>query len=142
MNRWRYAQSAFGPFTAIQKYAWSENDLPKPADFRRKLARSGGISIQDDMFRPQVARVGQPKSYNGILIHGPASRAFRSIEFRDIGFICFAIPYEDYSGWGAVFSVDILISECQNQGDGRGAGGGTSEGGVGPTWKKRPDQQE
>lgn len=142
INRWRYAQSAFGSFTSIQKYCHSPSDLPKPADFRRQLAQSGGISMQGDLLHPHAVRVDELMSYNGILIHGPLSRAFRSPDFREVGFICFAIPYDDYSGWGAIFPVDRLIAECQNQGMGIGQGNAASENLPAPKWKKRPDQEE
>ena len=141
INRWRYAQAAFGSFTAIQKYCRTENDLPKAAEFRKKLARSGGISIQDDLLRPHLAKVGETTAYNGMLIHGPLSRAFRSPDLRDVGFICFAIPYVDYSEWAAVFSIDRLIAECQSQGKGSGLSGSSDENSVAPLWKKRPDQE-
>jgi hypothetical protein len=141
INRWRYAQCSFGAFTSIQKYSHSEKDLPKASDFRKKLARSGGISIQDDMLRPQVARVGEKVVYNGILIHGPESRAFRKLEFRDLGFLCFAIPVLDYSEWGAVLSVDRIIAECENQGRG-GDGTVHRRRTSAPRWRKKPDEKE
>lgn len=142
INSWRYAQATFGCFTSIQKYTWSPGELPKAAKFRKQLARSGGIGIQSDLLRPRLVRVDESQVYNGMLIHGPTSRVHRSPDFRDVGFICFAIPLEDYSGWGAVFPVDRLISECQIQGKGTGEGEASRDSGPGPTWRKRPDQED
>ena len=142
INRWRYAQTDLGPLTAIQKYCRTKADLPKPADFRRRLARSGGISVQDDLLRPRLIGTLPAKTLNGILIHGPLSRNPNSPDFGDVGFICYAIPYDDYSEWAAILDIDRLVSECQIQVKGADQGGGADKSGGQPTWRIRPERLE
>jgi hypothetical protein len=143
INRWRYAQTDLGPLTVIQKYCRTRVDLPKPADFRKKLARSGGISIQDDLLRPRLVKQNHVSTLNGILIHGPLSRIPKSPDFGSAGFICYAIPYDDYSDWAAILDLDNLVSGCQIQvtgGGGDPGNGGTN--GTAPKWRKRPERLE
>jgi len=142
INLWRYTQTSFGMFTSIQKYCRTRQELPKPADFRKKLARSGGISVQDDLLRPRLVTPIGAKSLNGILIHGPLSRVPRSTDFAQVGFMCYAIPYDDYSEWAAILDVDKLIEVCKNQvidglerEDVRNVASGL-------TWKAHPDEAE
>lgn len=142
INKWRYAQTDLGPFTSIQKYCWTRADLPRPAKFRKDLARSGGISVQDDLLRPRLLSSDQVGTLNGILIHGPLSRNPRSVDFGEVGFICYAIPYDDYSDWAAIFDIDKLIAECEIQGSGAVDGGGPRNDGPMPTWRNRPERLE
>jgi hypothetical protein len=143
INKWRFTQADFGPVTAIQKYVRSKTDLPKAADFRKKLARSGGISVQDDLLRPRVVGGIGARTLNGILIHGPLSRHPRAVEFGEMGFACFAFPFDDYSDWAAVLDIDRLAEACQIQVKSLEQDGGTRKGEiVRPTWKSRPERAE
>lgn len=142
INKWRYAQVDLGPFTSIQKYCHTRDSLPKAAAFRKKLAQSGGISIQDDILRPRIVDLQQERTLNGILIHGPLSRNPRSLDFGEIGFVCYAIPYDDYSDWAAVLDIDKLIASCQIQVKSSDQGAGTRKDGPTPVWRKRPEREE
>lgn len=142
INRWRYTLANFGRFTAIQKYTHSQKALPRAADFRKKLARAGGITEMDDLLLPKLASDAGVKIYHTILIHGPKSRDIRSADFRELGFMCLAFPYDNYSDWAAILDIDRLIGACQNQVNGVQPVAESSDNGPAPVWKERPERKD
>lgn len=142
INRWRYTQTIFGGFTSIQKFSRNRRDLPKPAVFRKRLAQAGGISIQDDLLTPRPVTKHSKSTMNGILIHGPVSRNPRCTDFGNVGFICYAIPYSDYSEWGAILDIDKIVQACQNQVIDAPAQEGARTDVPAPVWRVRPNEAE
>lgn len=112
INSWYYTLVHFGFVTLTQKYVHSAGDLAAPAKFRKHLAATNSFSRQGDLFSPSgpPSPSTQLSALNGILIHGPLSRDFRREEFRQLGFIRFAVPYSDYSGWAVNMSMAEIMA--------------------------------
>ncbi|MGD0193140.1 MAG: hypothetical protein ABSD74_20585, partial [Rhizomicrobium sp.] len=109
-NGWRYGIFRAGKVTFTQKCVGSYGEIPPPAKFRERLAESNGFIRQGKFaFMRDAVKVTEAE-INGVLIHGPESRSFRSPGFSRPAFICYAVPFPDYSGWVAKYELAELVA--------------------------------
>jgi hypothetical protein len=109
-NQWRYGLLRSGKISLTQKCVRSYGEIPPAALFRERLATSNGFVRQRKFaFVADAVRVTEA-DINGILIHGPESRLFKSPGFARPAFISFAVPADDYGEWFAKFELAELIA--------------------------------
>jgi hypothetical protein len=112
-NSWRFGLLRSGKISLTQKCVGSPGEIPPPAVFSQRLATSNGFIRQRKFAFLQDAVSVTEAEINGILIHGPESRNFKSSGFSRPAFVCYAVPSPDYSEWIAKFDLAELIASYQ-----------------------------
>ena len=135
-NDWVYGMIRTPGLCLMQKRVQTGKE-PPPADFRRQIAGANSFVRQGDLFVLGDAHTVGDKPIHGILIHMAESKDFRSEAFGRPAFVKLAVPYSDYTGWIATFSLLELIAAYPVT----GSDTASERPAPTPTWKK-PDEEE
>ena len=86
----------------VPSYIPKPVDFARPADFREQHA-----ALNTFLSRPQSPTLFDIAQVAGILVHGPAGRAFNE-DMQKLGFLRFCVPSQDYKRGGRwVFRLKI-----------------------------------
>lgn len=130
VNSWRYTLIRAGRISATAKYVHTAGHMATASEFRKQLA-----AVNTFTDSPEIPGLRDTPSLgwdvvNGIIIHGPVSRDFRSEGFRHIGFLNFGVPWQGFDGWAANFPITEILQAYEAKTERRPA--------VDPKWKKLP----
>lgn len=115
INSWLYTLLRAGRLSATAKYVHSPRDMASPSAFRKQLAAANDFDRSPRLPFEPLPTSRHDTLVNGIMVHGPQSRDFREAGFRHIGFLSFAVPWKDYSGWVARFGVPEILAAYESE---------------------------
>lgn len=110
INNWVYTIARVGAVSVIQSYVQGQNEFVRPAKFREQHAE-----LNNFLSRPQLAlgdvspEIFDISKVAGIVIHGPAGRAFTE-RFQRLEFLNFCVPSEDYKRWEINIPVQEILA--------------------------------
>lgn len=82
-----------------QSYVRSAGALPRPANFRKQLAKMNAFNNQGRFDLIEGEReFKMPPEITRVILHSPAGQAFRE-EHQALGAIGLYVPFSDFSGW-------------------------------------------
>lgn len=108
-------------FTLVQKglvrmtqsYVRSAGALPRPANFRKQLAKLNAFDKQGSFDLIEGEReFKKPPQITGIILHSPTGQAFRE-EHQALGAIGLYVPYSDFSGWAVGLTFAEIIASYE-----------------------------
>ncbi len=105
-NNRRHAYVFSGGVAMTQSYVQAIGELPQPAKFRERLARSMGLPRLDLGDEPAGAFV-MPNLY-GLITHNPVGRRFYPEE-QKLGMIQLCLPSSDFKTWAAELTVAEIL---------------------------------
>jgi hypothetical protein len=110
-NRCYFTLAQQGPVRMTQSYVRAAGDLPKPANFRKQLAKLNAFQNKPRLILFEDERpFTMPPKITGIILHSPTGTTFRE-EHQALGAIGFYVPYNDFSGWAVKLTfADIVAS--------------------------------
>lgn len=110
-NRCYFTLAQQGPVCMTQSYVQAAGDLPRPAQFRRRLAKINAFQHDAwlDLFEADRP-FKMPSEITGIILHSPAGTAFQE-DHQALGAIGFYVPFSDFRGWAVRLTfAEILAS--------------------------------
>lgn len=109
-NSRHYVYATKGAIGLTQAYVPTIGALPKPANYRGRLAAMADIPIAPRLDlgdEPRDVLLG--KDFYGLFAHNPAGRRFRESEQR-LGMLQFCIPDRDFSDWVIELTIEEILS--------------------------------
>lgn len=102
-----------GPVRMTQSYVRSAGGLPRPAGFRKHLAKQNAFSKQGrlDLIKGEN-EFTLPPEVTGLILHSPAGQSFRE-EHQALGAIGFYVPFSDFSGWAVELTFAEIIASYE-----------------------------
>lgn len=102
-----------GPVRMTQSYVRSAGALPRPANFRKQLAKLNAFNNQGRFDLIEGEReFKMPPEITGIILHSPAGQAFRE-EHQALGSIGLYVPFSDFSGWAVGLTFAEIIASYE-----------------------------
>lgn len=135
-NQWVYGMIRTPGLCLMQKRVQSGGE-PPPADFRKQIATANSFVRQGELFVLGEAHTIRERPIHGILIHATESQRFTDDGFGRPAFVRLAVPFGDYSGWIATFTIAELIAAYPA----KSANDGQFPAKPAPLWKA-PDQRD
>lgn len=112
-NRCYFTLVQKGPVRMTQSYVRSAGALPRPANFRKQLAKLNAFNKQGRFDLIEGEREFKlPTEITGIILHSPAGQAFRE-EHQALGAIGLYVPFSDFSGWAVGLTFAEIIASYE-----------------------------
>ena len=109
-NAWRYGILSAGSIALTQKCVTSADGRPPAAEFRKRMAETGGFVRQERFAFVGVASKISGAKITAVLVHAPESRNFNSDKFGKPAFINFAVAWKDYADWAVSLNLAEIVA--------------------------------
>jgi hypothetical protein len=112
-NDHHYVYVTSGALAMTQTYVPAIGEMPKAAEFRKKLAGMNEIAR-----RPRLALGDDPdgifsfREFYGLLAHNPVGKHFTESDQR-LAMIQFCIPSKNCTKWEAQFAIEEIVSSYE-----------------------------
>lgn len=115
VNSWRYTLVRSGRLCLTAKYVYTAGHMASAAEYRKQLAASNSFNNSPPLPFIESQQLSSMDVINGIVLHGPVSRDFRDDGFRHLGFLHFAVPWQDFGGWAANFPITEILNAYESK---------------------------
>ncbi len=115
VNLWRYTLVRSGRLSLTAKYVYTAGHMASAAEYRKQLAASNSFNNSPTLPFIESQPLASSDVINGIVLHGPVSRDFRDDGFRHLGFLHFAVPWQDFDGWVANFPITEILNAYESE---------------------------
>ncbi len=109
-NRCYFTLAQSGPVRMTQSYVRTAGALPRPAAFRKQLAKMNEFDMQPGLLLVEEDKpFSAPPEITGIILHSPCGSVFRE-EHQALGAIGIYFPYRNFSGWAVGLTFAEIIA--------------------------------